>query len=275
MARPVSPINSNSKDLAVQATTGGAVVMPRATRAVASSGLDYNVGGLVVGGIGANGDYELGVDPQGALYTLPEEMMWADAGAYYKTQATPGTAIAYSVQTTFSATIAYVLIRNTAGAAGLRVYPDYIRLLCTTLPASATAGDWALVLDPTNRLTSGGTTISGTNTNMRSDIATTGVGSVIAGTPTIAAAGANARTVARGKLRTVIPVLGDTYVWQFGMPISTPQVLNGANPQIETFSVPPVVLAPAGNHSLLLHLWFTANSVTAPQFEVEVGWAER
>src|ERR1700690_2129127 len=223
MAKPISPQNTNLKDLGVLANTGGVVVLPRAARASAATGLDYNVGGQVVAGIGPNGDYELGVDPQGALYVLPEEMAWADAGAYYKSQATPGTAIAYSVQTTFSATIAYLIMRNTASAGGLRVYPDYIRLLCTTAPASATAGDWAIVLDPSNRYTSGGTVISGTNTNMLSSIATAGVGSVIAGTPTIAAAGGNARVLARGKLRTVSPVVGDTYIWQSGMPVSPPQ----------------------------------------------------
>lgn len=274
---PTSPVNSNNKDLPVLATTAGTSVLPRGARSSAAGTLNYGVAGQVGAGIGPNGDYEFGVDPQGALYVMPEEMAMADAGDYYRAgNATIGTAISYSVVTAWAATSAFLIMRNTAAGGGLRVYPDYIRLLLGTAPASATAMHYAMTLDPTNRYTSGGTVISGTNTNLLSSIATAGVASVICGAPTIAAAGANVRTVTRGQVRSVIPVVGDQYVFQFGgLPQQGQLITNSTNPAITQISVPPVVLAPGNNHSLLLHLWFPGNVTTAAQFEIEVGFWER
>ena len=270
MAKPVSPQNSNLKDLQVGATTGGVIILPRLGPAVASAGLDYNVGAQVVGAAGPAADVTLQADPGGAIATLAEEMAMADAGAYFRAgNATIGTALTYAIQTSFSATVAALLIVN---ASAKRVYLDYIRMLLTIAPASATAGDWAVVIDPTNRFSSGGTVLGGANTSMLAT-ANGAPGASAYWTPTVAAAGANARTVARGKLRTVIPVAGDTFIWQFGMPPQTSQVINGANPTILAFGVPPVVL-PATS-TMLLHLWFVANAATAPTFEVEVGWWER
>ncbi len=272
---PTSPINSNAKDLPVLATAAGTIVLPRGARSSAAGSLNYGVAGQVVGGIGPNGDYEMGVDPQGALYVMPEELAMADAGAYYHVGTVIGTPVAYSITTAFSATAAYLILRNTASAGGLRVYPDFIKLLCTTAPASATAMHFAITSDPTNRYTSGGTAISAANGNMLTSLNAAGIADLHIGVPTIAAAGANVRTVERGQLRTVIPVVGDQYVFQFGGLPSQGNTLNGTSPQIIQYSVPPVVLAPGGNHSMLLNLWFPANATTAPQFEVSVGWWER
>src|SRR4051812_23324271 len=90
----------------------------------------------------------------------------ADEGTYYRsTNQTPGTATAYSITTAFSATAAFAIIRNTDSAGGKRLFLDYLRLICTTVPASATSAHFAVSVDTANRYTSGGTALTPQNVN--------------------------------------------------------------------------------------------------------------
>src|SRR5438445_518542 len=57
---------------------------------------------------------------------------------------TMGTGIAAALTQTFSDTAALAVIRNKDAVGGKRLYPDYIRLICTVAPASATAMHIAL-----------------------------------------------------------------------------------------------------------------------------------
>ena len=145
----------------------------------------------------------------------------------------------------------------------------------TTAPANGTAAHYAVTLENSNRYTSGGTTWSGTYTNMLSSVATTGVAQVYAGVPVIAAAGATVRTVARGQLRTTIPYIADQYLFSFGPPQSQIPNISVANATIIQISLPPVVLAANANACMILHLWFPSNSATPMSAEGEIGWWER
>jgi hypothetical protein len=198
----------------------------------------------------------------------------ANEGTYYRTtNQVPGTATAYSITNAFSATAGFAVIRNTDSAGGKRMFMDYIRLICTTVPASATSAQFAVSVDSTNRYTSGGTALTPLNSNMVS--ANAAIGTCHIGTPTVAAASGSVRYLSRGVLFGVIPVVQSEFVINFGATDSGTGTLGGTTAVRVGVPVGPVVLGPGATHSLVLHLWFPANATTAPQFEFEAGWWER
>ena len=195
----------------------------------------------------------------------------ADEGSYFvATNATPGTAVNYAIQTAFSDTVAAFSMRNADGVNGLRITPDYIRLICGVAPASATAGQFAFKSDATVRGSAGTTNVP---QNPNADV---GQGSVmdLRYTPTVAAASAAARLLSRGVLRGSIPIVNDEFLFVFGsVEKSSSASLAAANAQRMVIPMPPIVIGP--QQTGLLHLWFPANAVTAAAFEWEVGWWER
>lgn len=197
----------------------------------------------------------------------------AEAGAYFRAGTAPGAPVACSITAAYSATAAVLCLVN---ATARRVQLDYIRLLVTTAPASATAGHWAISADTVNRYGSGGSSAALAHANMlvAASAPASGLTGLYLGAVVAAGAGTYARTVSRGQARAVIPVVGDAYIWQFGGDIASQAgVINGTNPQAVQFSVPPVVLPSTG--SLLLHLWFPGNAATPLSAEIEAGWWER
>jgi len=201
-----------------------------------------------------------------------EKRLLADKGIYFvSTNPTPGTPIVFAVTAAPSETAGYFLsIKNTEAANGKRVYLDYLRLLCGVVPASATAAEMFVKLD-TAGWTSGGTQCNPVNVN--GDLSTASVADVRAGALTTAARVA-ARLVTRNKLRTVIPVAGDEWVFAFATPqLSNSTVFNGTNPQRMPIGLPPVVIAPQA--FALVQLWFPGNAITPAQFEFELGLIER
>ncbi len=295
MAKATSNQNTNLKDLAPYATTGGSILLPRIMVPRAAAGLDYNVGHQGVA-THADGDtfaasdavaLAAGVDKGGLLRKISVDAAgfqdvgmathsYADQGGTWRAvNATFGTGIAYAIQTAFSSTAAFAIIRNTAGGGGVRLFPDYIRLILTVVPPSATQMQYALAVEGANRYTSGGTTLAAGNVNTASAQAASA--SVIVGAPAIAAAGGTVRYIARGVARSAIPVVNDEYLWSFGEAdaAGSNTGFGGTTAQRIAIPCPPVVLGPGANHSMLLHLWFPGNITTAPSFECEVGWWER
>src|SRR5947209_3844525 len=94
----------------------------------------------------------------------PEKMLLGDKGAYFvATNPTPGTPIAFAINTGVSETPGYFLsIQNSQQANGKRIYLDYLRLICGAAPASATSGEMFVKIDTTG-FTSGGTPITPVN----------------------------------------------------------------------------------------------------------------
>ena len=193
----------------------------------------------------------------------------ADEGQYFKcTSQTPGTAVTYVTDAAYAATSASICIYN--GSTTKRVYIDYIRILCTTAPGSATAARWAIAIDGVNRVASGGSTLTPVNVNMASST-TSGV-TFTYGAPTLAAASA-ARILGTGVLRGAIPVVNDEYILSFGTQDNGSIIVSGTSTIRSLTNVGPVIIGP-GN-SMLLHQWFTGNTGVAFQFEVECGFYER
>ncbi len=196
----------------------------------------------------------------------------ADEGSYYvATNPTPGTAIAHVVSAAVSETAGYVLaIRNGDAVNGLRIYLDYLRLICTTAPAAATRGDFFLKIGPAALWASGGSPII--PVSVTSDKGAASIAMVKFGALTTVA-DPNARLVARGMLRAVIPVVGDEWIFKFDGLDAGAGSLGGSVPLRMPIACPPVILGPG--HSLGLQVWYPSNAVTPAEYEFELGWWER
>ena len=201
----------------------------------------------------------------------------SDEGTYnVTTNPTPGTGLAFAINTGVSETAGYFLnIKNNdiAGAAdAVRLYIHYIRIICTVVPASATSGHFMIKTSEANRFTSGGTQL--VNTSPNTDSSAISVAVLNAGALTTAGAGVNDRLVARGVLRTAIPVVFDEWILAFGPVDSGGAILlGGATAQRMVIPCAPLVIGPGKNVGL--QIWFPGNAATAMSAELEVGWWER
>lgn len=203
--------------------------------------------------------------------------MLCDEGSYFTTSnAAPGTAIAFVVNATVSETAGnflYIKNNDTVGnGRAKRVYLDYIRLIQSVIPAAGIAGNFFIKTDRVDRYTSGGTQLTSVNPN--TDQANSSVCQIFAGALTTVAPSPSARTVARGILRSVIPVANDEYIFKFGgVEAAAFGSLGGAVAQRMIIPCPPIILGPQAN--LCMQIWFASNAVTPAQFEIEVGAVER
>jgi hypothetical protein len=203
----------------------------------------------------------------------------ADEGSYFvATNPAPGAAIAYGVQAAFSDTNAFLIARNNdliSNMSAKRVYLDYIKLICTVVPASATSAQFAVKSDgPSSlRYTSGGTQIAAVNTNNDSNTGSMIGNNIWAGTPVLAASSSSARLLARGVLNGAIPGISDEYVIKFGSIDGGGNIRGGTASTRLVVNAPPIIIGP--QQWISLHLWFPANAATAPTFEMEMGWFER
>lgn len=203
---------------------------------------------------------------------FPGKQALADEGScFVATNPTPGTALAFAVNATYDATKSLIAIRNLDSVGSRRVYLDYIKLIPTVAPASATSAHFALWLDSGNKYTSGGTAITPVNVN--ADDTAQSVSSVIlaSGGATLVTTAA-ARLVARGVLRSVIPAVHDELVIAAGADAgaaTSSATAAGRNVSV----VPSVVIPPQG--CLLVNVWFPSNAVTGLSYEAEVSLFER
>lgn len=216
----------------------------------------------------------------GEAYVLPlmfPPQLQSDEGTYQvATSPTPGTSIAFAVNASISETAGnFLYLKNNESQGNTRakrIFLNYIRLIAGTIPAAAASGHFFIKVDNKDRYTSGGTAIIPVNANIDSGTGT--VSQFYAGALTTSAPSPSARLLARGVLRSAIPVANDEFVLSFGA-LEAPGslLLGGIIAQRMVIPCPPVVLGPQDN--MCLQLWFPSNSVTAAQFEVEAGWSER
>jgi hypothetical protein len=206
----------------------------------------------------------------------------ADEGLYFKafnTQ-TPGTGQAMTtLQTSFNPLRCYLQFQvPNIGDAKVRVFLDYIRLMCTVAGTASTTFQAALVVDYKRATTTAGTLSLGTNVN-NAYSRNNAIAQVWAGDITIAAASTLARTVFRTQMRTATaPTLavGDLYSFDFGE-VSQQSLFQGTTtPAAAASSYPhytgPLILS--SDSTVSLHIWGAAMTA-APSFEFEVGWWER
>jgi hypothetical protein len=201
----------------------------------------------------------------------------ADEGSYFKvTNATPGTAVAAAISSSFLSTAA-LFAMVTGATSGKRCYLDYIRLVCNVAGAGSTNLNFLITIDNAARSVSGGTAATPVNVNMDS-ARTSSLTSFTFGTVTLgaASAGTNNRIVHRSIAKTQAApclVVGDVYAIDFGEHAQSAGLLSGTAATMFSISSGPVVFG--ANSTLALHWWGANNATTAPSFEYEVAWWER
>lgn len=200
----------------------------------------------------------------------------SDEGSYFLAyNTTVGTGIAQSTNIVAYADTAgavgnYFYFKNNDLAGGKRMYLDYIKLLVTAVPITATSWQWALVLDyGTARYTSGGSAITPISPN--GDSGRPSIVQMYAGALTTAV-GINKRTVGRGTFRGVIPTVFDEFVIICGSKEGGSGVISAAASSRVVDIAGPIILGPGQNLTLIM--WGAANA-SAPAFEFEVAWWER
>lgn len=204
----------------------------------------------------------------------------SDLGNYFvSTNPTPGSALAYNVQSGYSATVPFAYLYNSASSGGKSVYLDYIKIICTTAPASGTQTYYALLADTiartinTNNMTAITPVcpnVGSTNTPvLQVSTQTNGTASALA------AASSNARLIGRGSISGV-PIVGDEVIIDFGADSIEPDCGLTATATVPGRSIamsPQAILAP-GN-SLMVALWFPSNASTGLSYEFEMGHWEQ
>lgn len=199
----------------------------------------------------------------------------AALGQYFRaTNPSFGTGIAAAVVTGFVATTPLMTIVNGASTGGVSIYLDYIKLMCTAAGASSTQAHMGVVLDLTNRYSSGGTLLTGAPVN--TGASTTAQASIHFGAVTATAASANVRLLGRDIIKTQATpcwVIGDEVFIKCENTDTPAGATNGAAANIYPAPAGPIIIAPG--HSFLLYQWNANNATTPPSWEVEIAWWER
>jgi hypothetical protein len=210
----------------------------------------------------------------------------AKEGSYFVvTNPTPGTGLAtIATLTSLVDTSPFAIIQNNNPGSPMNqpfIDLDYIKLTCTAPGTAGTALLWAIKTDIVNRYTSGGSQLTGgvnvglgalspNTTGRNTSNANITAGALVAATPT----SNSVRLFGHGYFRSVIPVVGDSYLINFGsgdMQVGG-QPKNGSAPSDFVAPHAPVTIGPG--HAAYLHIWLPSQSA-ASSFEIEIGYAER
>ena len=202
---------------------------------------------------------------------------FADSGNYFMgITPTPGTGIISggSVQA-FTETTPYMVLFNGNVGGGPNIYPMFLRTHCTVVAATAgVAVFWTFTLDTGNRLSSGGTALTISNTNMGSALASQAT--VTVGAITATAASGSRRVVDHVKVKdTVIGVVHDTILFTWGSTsgVSTSSVAgNTTTPTYTAAGLAPCVIAPG--QSMVVVRW-APTQTTGETNEFQFGYVEK
>jgi hypothetical protein len=203
----------------------------------------------------------------------------ADEGSFFSTQnPTLGTALAAGIQATFSDTVAAFVFQNTgdpSGSVSPSLYLDFIKLIFTVAPASATGMRYAVKLDNGPRApTAGSTKLSGTSgspgasavgATVRSSVAN--IWAFTGGAFMTVPVSVNARVVAVGGIGA-LPIVGTEFMIRFGDNGPNFAAAAGGTSHAAPIVVPPGWYA-------VVYLWFPSNAATGPSAELDIGWFER
>lgn len=186
---------------------------------------------------------------------------------------TPGTGIAEAIKTSYAATAATLILRNGTGAAasnGLLYRPQYIRLINTVAPASATRSEGLIVTDRGSTRYSSGTTALTTPVTRDGSSSATSSAVIRFGALVTGAASANERKHERFQLKNSIFVAFEEIVIAFDKDAHGPMA--SASGMKQVVDVGPLIIKP--QEEMILHLWHPSNAATPPSWEVQVVWTE-
>ena len=208
---------------------------------------------------------------------MTKHQMADDGSAFAIFNNTPGTVLAYSIQTTFVDTTPFLYIANGDPAKAMNI--DQIKIIVTTAPASTTSAHYAIKTDQTARtLSTDNTTGTGANALAvncpRSGVQPSNITARAQNSATnsiLTAASTNAKIVARGSLGS-IPVVGDSLIIAPGAvdlapwPGLTAAQATCAGRKVDVTA--PIVVDPG--HNMTMHLWFIGNAATGLSYEIEI-----
>lgn len=200
-----------------------------------------------------------------------KHLLSAEGSAWGVTTPTPGTAVTYALQTTFSDTVGFVAVRNIDPVGGRTVTIDKLRIITVAVAATVTSVEWAVKIDNINRTpTAGFTTLSPANTRFGGAAPAAQVFIPNAGSLTVPAASAAARLIGRGTLRSVIPVAKEVWSIFFGavesVGLSAGTTAGSYADHASAFTLNP-------GDTAMIHLWQPGAATTTPTFELEIsGW---
>lgn len=212
-------------------------------------------------------------------YTIPlgsgKMQAYADEGSYFVTyNVTDGTGIAGHAAPVQADLSTKPLLHLFNGSATKSIAIDFIRLRMTAIGAGATTTDFTFWIDNNGSTvkTSGGTVA--TAVNCRSD-QPNATGAVVSFGPVVATAAATEKRIDHQRVRPVVAVVEDQYVFTFGNPgyaMPAAQALTGTSVVSAQVQCPPVVILPGGNFKMVQ--WGASQS-GAHSFEYTIGWYER
>jgi hypothetical protein len=199
--------------------------------------------------------------------------MLAKEGSMWVATNVPGTPIVDPNASGFVATTPAMVLFNNNPTGGAWIYPVRFKHVATAAGTSSTTWDVQWIIDTGNRYTSGGTALTPVNVNP--NVLSTKTGAVIHfGAVTAPAANAS-RIVYADRVRTVIKVIGDETIFEFGgsTPMSVGMPTDGTLQLSKVCQVPAIALPPQCS---LLYYEYGASQGTAAQFDMLVlEYAER
>lgn len=200
---------------------------------------------------------------------------FADEGSYYLVNTTtPGTGVAGHAAPVAAdlSTKPCILIYNGGSA---RICLDFIKVRMTAIGAGASTTDFDSWYDQAGatRYSSGGAAMTPINC-LSSAYGSAGGGTVYFGA-IVTSAAVQAKRVGHSRVRSVVPVVEDQYLFQFGQASASPNAamaLSGTAIVSAVVPMAPVVIAPGGN--FLFVEWGVTQS-GAHSMDMEVGYWER
>lgn len=212
-----------------------------------------------------NAAYVRGFDPRAA----------ADEGSYFTTyNVTDGTGIAGHAAPVQADLSLKPLLHLFNGNSAKSVVVDFVRLRVTAVGAGATTTDFTMWVDKNGATTRTGTGTLATPVNVSPYNAQAAAAVVYFG-PVVATAGTGEVRIDHQRVRSVVPVVEDQYVFVFGASnygLPAAQALTGTNVVSAFVPCPPVVVGPLGNFKL--QMWGASQS-GAHSLEYTIGWYER
>lgn len=204
----------------------------------------------------------------------------ADLGQFFvTTNPTPGTALAYQIQTSFLDTAPILYLQNNDVVGGKRVYVDYIKIVVSVAAAAGVNAFYAITTDQAPRALSTDHRTALTPVNPNTGSVSTSILLVNGqsnATASAYAAAASPRVMARGSFGG-LTVVGDELIIDFGADDITPYsgltAAQATCPGRKVSSSPPLVLAP--QTCATVALWFPSNSATGLSYELEIASWER
>lgn len=218
----------------------------------------------------------------GQLGLLSSREMMANAGKYFTvTNPTPGTAIAYALQTGFSATAnGLFAIANNNPSGGANIYLDTLTLTQTATAPTGTLAMHFDVFNETGIVTLTGNVATRTPVQLNTSLPqTTGaiVQSFAAGAATVPAAVGTRRLQGIGVIQTGVAVIHDTYFVQFGADSdqSGAGALTAARATAAArlgCQMPPIIVAP--QTTSWINMWWVTAAANTPSFEFALNYIE-